>query len=139
VVNSTASETLRPPGLRAASGVLVLYVAVTAGTIVALAVLSSAAPRLATGAAWGHALIVAVFAVVLPLRMRAARKGSVRGLVAVTVIATVLVVVNAAEAALPGAFPGWMRIEMAAIAVLMAVLASLTALGLGQARRAELP
>lgn len=135
VVNNNESGMPLPAGLRAASGVLGIYVAVTAGTIVALAVMSSVAPSLVTGEAWGHALIVAVFAIVLPLRMRAARRGSVRGLASVAVIAAVLVVVNVAEAALPGAFPGWMRIEMAAIAVLMAVLASLAARSLRQPRR----
>jgi hypothetical protein len=135
VVNNKGSEMSLPTGLQAASGVLGIYVAVTVGTIVALAVMSSAAPPLATREAWGHALIVAVFAIVLPLRMRAARRGSVRGLVAVAVIAAVLVVVNVVEAALPGAFPGWMRIEMVAIAVLMAGLASLAARSLRQPRR----
>jgi hypothetical protein len=33
------------------------------------------APHLATGHAWGHAIIVVVFAVLLPLRMRAAPEG----------------------------------------------------------------
>jgi hypothetical protein len=135
MVNNTGSEMSRPAGLRAASGILGTYIAVTAGTIVALAVMSSVAPRLATSEAWGHALIVAAFAVVLPLRLRAARRGSVRGLVAVAVIAAVVAVVNVAEAALPGAFPGWMRIEMAVIAVLMTVLASLAVRSLRRSRR----
>jgi hypothetical protein len=89
--------------------------------VVALAVLSGVAPRLATPEAWGHAVIVAVFAVVLPLRWRAARRGGTRGLRAVGIIAAVLAVVNAVEACLP-AFPAWMRVEMALVAVLMLVL-----------------
>jgi lysylphosphatidylglycerol synthetase-like protein (DUF2156 family) len=79
-----------------------LYVVVALGTLVALAVLAGTAPRLATDEAWGHALIVAVFAVVLPLRTRAAARGSVSGLRALTIIGVVLLVVNVVEAALPG-------------------------------------
>ena len=52
------------------------YVAIALGTIAALAVLSAVAPYEATQAAWVHAVIVAVLAVVLPLRLRAARAGS---------------------------------------------------------------
>lgn len=103
-----------------------LYVVVALGTLVALAVLAGTAPRLATDEAWGHALIVAVFAVVLPLRTRAAARGSVSGLRALTIIGVVLLVVNVVEAALPGVFPAWMRVEMVAIAVMMLALAILS-------------
>lgn len=109
------------------AGVLVTgYVAIVLGTVVALAVMSSMAPRLATDEAWGHAVIVAIFAIVLPLRLRSARAGNARAWRAVGVIAAVLLVVNVVEAALPGAFPVWMRVQMAVIAVLMAALVVLT-------------
>ncbi|WP_028927785.1 hypothetical protein [Pseudonocardia acaciae] len=99
-----------------------VYVALVLGTLVALAVLSEAASRLATEEAWGHAVIVAVFAVVLPLRLRAANRGSARALRAVGIIAAVLLVVNVVEASLPGAFPTWMRGEMVAVAAVMLLL-----------------
>lgn len=100
-----------------------IYVALVVITLVVLAVLAGVAPAQATVDAWGHAMIVAVFAVLLPLRARSAVRGSAGALRAVGVIAAVLVAVNVVEALLPGAFPGWMRGEMAVIAVLMATLA----------------
>lgn len=102
------------------------YVVVALGTLVALAVLSTTAPHLATDEAWGHAVIVAMFAIVLPLRTRAALKGSPTGLRALTIIGCVLLVVNLVEAALPGAFPAWMRVEMLVIAAMMLLLAALS-------------
>ncbi|MFJ1544215.1 hypothetical protein [Streptomyces sp. NPDC088246] len=102
------------------------YVLVALGTLVALAVLAVAAPHLATDEAWGHAVIVAVFAIVLPVRTRAALKGSPSGLRALTIIGCVLLVVNLVEAALPGVFPAWMRGEMLVIAAMMLTLAILS-------------
>jgi hypothetical protein len=107
----------RAPGLVAVTRA---YVVVAVGTVVALGVLAAVAPSLATQDAWGHAVIVAVFAVVLPLRVRAARRGSLSALRAVAIISAVLFLVNVVEAAVPDLFPTWMRIEMVAIAVLMA-------------------
>ena len=99
-----------------------VYVLVVVATIAALALLAAAAPSQATGDAWVHAAIVTVFAVLLPIRLRAARRGDRRAAAAVTVVATVLMVVNVVEAAIPGLFPVWMRIEMIGIAVLMAAI-----------------
>ena len=110
------------PRLLAIGAVVWTYVAVALGTIAALAVLSVVAPYQATQAAWVHAVIVAVLAVVLPLRLRAARAGSLRGLRAVGLISAVLFLVNVVEAVLPGLFPVWMRVEMIGIAVLMLVV-----------------
>lgn len=98
------------------------YVAVVVGTLVVLAVLSSHSSRQATPEAWGHAVVVSVFAVLLPVRARAARRGRAGALRAVGIIAGVLAVVNVVEAALPDAFPGWMRVEMVGIAVLMGAI-----------------
>jgi hypothetical protein len=128
MVNSSLSQSAGEPrtaDLAAASAVVRAYVALTVATVVALIVMSAVAPRLATDNAWGHAVIVVVFAILLPLRMGAARKSSTRALRAVTIMAVAVLVVNVVEAALPHAFPGWMRIEMVVIAVLMALLVGL--------------
>ncbi|HEY3506102.1 MAG TPA: hypothetical protein VGN37_25355 [Actinocatenispora sp.] len=113
--------------LGAARAIVWAYVAVVLGTIVALVVLSRTSPHLATSEAWGHAVIVAVFAVLLPLRMRAAGRGNAGAVRAVGIIAAVLTVVNIVEACLP-AFPAWMRVEMVVIAAMMlAVVACVVA------------
>ena len=96
------------------------YIALTAATVLTLVLLSFVAPHLATGHAWGHAIVVVVFAVLLPLRMRAAREGKRSGLRAVGIISGTLVGVNLVEGVLPGFFPTWMRVEMFSIAALMA-------------------
>lgn len=106
--------------------VVVAYVVVVLATVVALAVLSAAEPQLATSEAWGHAVIVGVLAMVLPLRLRAARRGSAAGIRAIAVIGCVLLVVNLVEATLPGVFPSWMRVEMLVIAALMLALVGTT-------------
>jgi hypothetical protein len=98
---------------------------VTVATLVALGVLVAIGSPQATSEAWIHAAIVTVFAILLPVRLRAARQGSARGRQAVAIIALVLVVVNVVEAAIPGLFPAWMRIEMIGIAALMAGVAAL--------------
>lgn len=128
MVNSELSRSTRQSrsaDLATAATVVRAYVALTAATVVALIVMSAVAPRLATADAWGHAVIVVIFVFLLPLRLRAARNGSMRALRAVTIMAVALLVVNVVEAALPHVFPGWMRIEMVVIAVLMALLAGL--------------
>ena len=99
-----------------------IYVSVVVATIVALAIMSSVGSGLATSAAWIHAAIVGVFAVLLPLRLRSAARGSNDALRAVGIIAAALFAVNAVEAAIPGLLPTWMRIEMIGIAVLMAAV-----------------
>lgn len=117
------SSTLSRPG--AVSALIGTYLAITLGTVAALVVLASTAPRLATDEAWGHAVIVALFAVLLLVRGRAARAGRPGAVRAVRIIAVVLLVVNVVEAALP-VFPTWMRIEMAVVALLMLALALTT-------------
>ena len=96
-----------------------LYLAISVVTLVVLGLLSAVGSKEATSSAWGHAVIVAFFAVLLEMRMRAARRGSRRASVAVLIIAAVLLVANIIEAAAPGAFPTWMRFEMLAIAAVM--------------------
>lgn len=103
-----------------ASGVLVWsYVVIVALTLVTLLVLSAVAPPDASANAWGHAVVVAVFAVVLPLRLRGARAGKRAAVRALGLIAAVLFLVNVVEALIPSFVPGWMRLEMVVIAVLM--------------------
>ncbi len=116
---------VRPNELERVAKLIAVYVLCVIATIVTLAVLSGSDPDQATGDAWVHAVIVGVFAVLLPVRLRAARKGSERAGLAVGIIATVLVVVNVVEALIPGLFPIWMRVEMAGIAVLMTAVAVL--------------
>lgn len=109
------------------SVVVRVYVGLALATVVALALLAGAGSSQATPEAWVHAVIVAVFAVVLPLRLRAAREGRSGGLRAVGIISGVLVLVNAVEATIPGLFPAWMRVEMVGIAALMAFAVLLVA------------
>jgi len=106
--------------LRAISTLVGTYVVIVAGTVAALAILSATAPHLATRDAWVHAVIVTVFAVVLPLRLRAAQAGRPGALRAVGIISAVLFLVNVTEAIIPGLFLVWMRAEMIGIAAVMA-------------------
>jgi hypothetical protein len=119
VVNNVAS-----PVLVRIRRLVAAYVVVVVATVAVLATLSAVAPELATDEAWGHALIVGVFAVLLPLRLRAAMHGSVRALRAVGFIAAALFLVNLIEALIPGLFPAWMRAEMVGIALMAGVILS---------------
>ncbi|MBF5001625.1 hypothetical protein IRT45_31335 [Nocardia sp. BSTN01] len=122
MVNKTSAASIELDRL----GMLVWAYLVTAvGTVVALAILSATAPHEAPPEAWGHAVIVAAFAVLLPLRFRSARRGSVAALRAVGLIAAALFLVNVVEALLPDFVPGWMRVEMFGTAVLMALIIGL--------------
>ena len=87
-------QPVRGADLGLAAKLLYGYVGLTAATLVALGIMSVTAPQLATNEAWGHQIIVIVFAVVLPLRMRAARHGNPRAVRAVAIIAVVVGVVN---------------------------------------------
>lgn len=95
------------------------YSAIAVVTVVVLAILQATAPRFTSTDAWVHAAIVAVFALVLPLRLAGVRSGSRRALRAVGIISGVLVAVNAVEASIPGFVPVWMQVEMVVIALLM--------------------
>ncbi len=127
VVNTVTSS--RSNALDRVAQLVALYVVVVLATIAALAVLSRSGSDQANADAWVHTAIVAVFAVLLPVRLRAARRGSHGAAVRVGIIAAVLVVVNVVEALIPGLFPMWMRIEMVGIAVLMAAVTVLVARG----------
>lgn len=109
------------PQLGAVGAAVIGYLGLAVATLAALAIMTAAAPQQATTEAWVHAVIVAVFAVILTLRLRAARAGSSRALRAVGIIAGVLLLANLIEAA-TSLFPAWMRIEMIIIAVLMATV-----------------
>lgn len=114
---------VRTDDLGRVAKLVAVYVVVAFATVAALAVLSGVDSGEVTQNAWVHAVIVGVFAVLLPVRLRAARGGSRRAMTAVGVVATVLLVVNIVEAVIPGLFPIWMRVEMVGIAVLMAAVA----------------
>jgi hypothetical protein len=98
------------------------YIALTVASVVALSLLAILDPHLATSHAWGHAVIVVVFAVLLPLRFRSARAGKRGGLRAVGLISGVLLAVNVVEGCLTGFLPLWMRVEMFCVALLMAAI-----------------
>jgi hypothetical protein len=99
---------------------VIIYVAIVFATLVALIALSIVTPAQATANAWGHAVIVAVFAVLLPLRLRSTRSGRRNAVRAVGVIAAVLFLVNVVEALIPSFVPLWMRVEMVGVALVMA-------------------
>ncbi|UNS97902.1 hypothetical protein MMF93_16540 [Streptomyces tubbatahanensis] len=120
MVNSGGTHA--PQQLGAVSVLVGVYAAAMVGTVAALVVMASTAPKQATDEAWGHALVVTFFAILLLVRLRSARSGSTRAVRALGIIATAMLVVNLVEAALPGLFPGWMRVEMVAIALWMSVL-----------------
>ncbi|WHU47088.1 hypothetical protein QNM97_24570 [Gordonia sp. L191] len=101
--------------------VIVVYAVVAISTVALLGILSATSPHLAPTDAWVHAIIVGVFAVVLPLRLRGVRSGKRGSLRAIGIISGVLVAVNVAEASIPGFVPTWMRVEMVAIALLLAI------------------
>lgn len=124
MVNSTrdtAPSSAATP-LPAASLVIRVYLAVVVATLVGLVILSFTASPLATSNAWGHAIVVSVFAIVLPLRLRSAQTGRRSAIRAVGLIATVLFLVNIVEALIPGFVPVWMRAEMYVVAALMLVV-----------------
>jgi hypothetical protein len=98
-------EMAETPQLRRLAAVIAAYVAVSLFTLAALGVLAALAPSLATQDAWVHAVLVAAFAVVLPLRLRQARRGSVPALRAVGIVSAVVSLVNIVEVMIPGLFP----------------------------------
>lgn len=117
VISSTSSAPIP-----AAAVAVRIYLAVVIATLLGLAVLSSAGSHQATSNAWGHAIVVSVFAVVLPLRLRSARTRRRSAIRAVGLIAAVLFLVNVTEALIPGFVPAWMRAQMYVVAALMLVV-----------------
>lgn len=113
-----------------------LYLVIVGGTVLALIVLSLAAPPQAPVEAWIHAMIVLVLGVLLPLRLRRARQGHRTALRASGLIAAVLLLANVIEALVPGLFPAWMRLEMVVIATLMAGIVVCVARAAARADRA---
>lgn len=124
VNTSTTTDRLRPSAPDSRIDVLiVIYVASVAATVIALAVLAVLRPAEAPVEAWVHMAIVAAFAVLLPIRARSARRGSLGAFRSIGIIAVVLALVNAIEAVIFVLLPVWLRIEMVGTAVLMTVLA----------------
>jgi hypothetical protein len=121
MVNKRRDALMAPiqPVVPLAAVLVRVYLVVVAATLVTLVILAITAPQLATMNAWGHAIVVAVFAILLPLRLRPAQNGKRSAVRAVGLIAAVLLVVNVVEALIPGFVPTWMRCEMVVVAVLM--------------------
>ena len=109
--------------LRSTRLFVTVYVVLVAMTVVLLAALSAAGSSAATTDAWVHTLVVGAFAVLLPVRVHAAGRGSHGALRAIGIIAVVLCGVNLVEACVPGLFPLWLRVEMVGIAALMVAVA----------------
>ncbi|OFE16286.1 hypothetical protein BA895_19775 [Humibacillus sp. DSM 29435] len=108
--------------LPAAAAAIRVYLILVIATLVGLVILAFTASPQATSNAWGHAIVVAVFAVVLPLRLRSAQAGRRSAIQAVGLISAVLFLVNVIEALIPGFVPAWMRAQMYVVAVLMLVV-----------------
>jgi hypothetical protein len=118
MVKSIATAVPLKP-LPAAAILVRVYLAVVVATLVILGVLSDTAPHQATSHAWGHAIVVSVFAIVLPLRLRSAQTGRRSAIRAVGLISAALFLANVIEALIPGFVPSWMRVEMYVVAALM--------------------
>ena len=125
--------------LALAAKMVAAYVLLTIASVVTLVLLSAAGSGQATSEAWGHAVIVAVFSALLPLRLRAARRGSGKAALAVVIMAVVVLAVNLVEAILPHAFPVWMRVEMLAVVVVMATLLAAMRGALARRKTPETP
>ncbi len=120
MVNTSAAHDLTWVG-----ALLRAYLLIAVGSVGLLAVLSVLASSLAPRDAWVHAIIVAVLALFLPLRLRAAQGGSRLALRAVGLIASVLVIANIVELLIPGWVPEWMKVQMGVVALLMAAVVAL--------------
>jgi hypothetical protein len=120
VVNKPNPQTAVARALPVAGVLVPIYLVVVGLTLVALLVLSLVAPSLATTNGWVHTIVVAVFAIVLPLRLRRAQTGRRGAVRAVGLIAAALFLVNVVEAVIPGFVPVWMVVGMIVVALLMA-------------------
>jgi hypothetical protein len=126
--------------LKPIARVVTVYVVVVTATVLALAIMAIAAPHLATGHAWGLAIVVAMFALLLPLRLRAAQAGGRSGRRAVGLISATLFVVNVVEALIPGFVPVWMRVQMlTCAAVMVAIVLLVVRVALAGDRRDRAP
>jgi hypothetical protein len=107
---------------------LLAYLLATVATLAVLGVRHADA-AFATDEAWGHAIVVLAFAVLLiPAASRAAAgsRGAYRRL---RIVSVVIPVVSVVLVALPHLLPPWMRVEQAAYGVLLLVVAVLAASG----------
>jgi hypothetical protein len=105
---------------------LLAYLLATVATLAVLAVRHDDA-AFATDEAWGHAIVVLAFAVLLlPAAARAAAgsRGAYRRL---RIVSVVIPAVSVVLVALPHLLPPWMRVEQAAYGVLLLVVAVLAA------------
>jgi hypothetical protein len=114
------------PRFLAIQVLLLAYLLATVATLAVLAVRHDDA-AFATDEAWGHAIVVLAFAVLLlPAASRAAAgsRGAYRRL---RIVSVVIPAVSVVLVALPHLLPTWMRVEQAAYGVLLLVVAVLAA------------
>lgn len=104
------------------AGLATLYSFLAVLTVILLGIFSVTKSQLATKDAWVHAIIVVVFAVVVPVRANAARNGNRSALRATGIIASVLFLVNIIEGLVPNFMPMWIRADMFVVATLMACI-----------------
>lgn len=126
---ATAENVGTPVALRASAALVWAYVILVGLSLAALIVLSAVMREWATTEAWVHMVIVAVFAIVLPLQIRRARLGQRGAVRAVGLIAAVLFVVNVVEVLVPSFMPAWMQIVMVLMAAAMAGVVSTSSAG----------
>jgi hypothetical protein len=107
---------------------LLAYLAATVGTLGVLAARHADA-AFATDEAWGHAIVVLVFAALLVPAASRAAKGSRGAYRRLLIVSIVIPVVSVVLVALPHFLPAWMRIEQAGYGVLLLVVAGLAASG----------
>jgi hypothetical protein len=118
---SVRSTSVRFAAIRALTAV---YAAATVATVGFLA-WRHGDRAIATDHAWGHAVIVLGFAVLMLSVARHAARGSRRALLRLRIIAVVIPVASLVMVAIPGFLPVWMRIEQAVYGVLLLVIAGL--------------
>lgn len=104
---------VRAPAKRQFRTIRAMCAAYLAATVLTIAFLAwkNNDRSLVTDHAWGHEVILLVFAVVLVLVARRAAEGHRRAYLRLRIVAVVVPVASLVVAAIPGFLPGWMRIE----------------------------
>lgn len=110
--------------LRLARTVVLAYAALSVLTVVALAILSKAAPSQVDAHAWVRGVIIAATSLLLIRFAAGALAGDARMLLRLRIVVAILLVAVVAVLFFLS-LPAWMVIEQAACAVLLAVVALL--------------
>ena len=100
------------------------YLAATVATVAFLA-WKNDDHALVTQHAWGHEVILLVFAVVLVRVAGRAAAGNPRAYLRLRIVAIVVAVASLVVAAIPGFLPEWMRVEQLLYGILVAAVAVL--------------